>query len=144
MYNFFMLNTQEIFNKNKIREKIIGYIFSYELLNKKLDSIDAFELWDFGGAELKIIDKIAKNYVVFKKLILSFSKKSWTWKRISPLNRSTLLYGTFEMTFEKKPIVIDALVKYIKEYSPDDSYKYINSILEKIGTYYEEIKNNQK
>lgn len=142
MYNFFMLNSQEILNKNKIREKIIGYIFSYELLNKKLDSIDAFELRDFDKKELKIIDKIAKHYIVFKKLILFFSKKSWTWERISPLNRATLLFGTFEISFEKKPVVIDALVKYIKEYSPDDSYKYINSILEKIGIYYEKIKKN--
>ena len=145
MYNFLMINNnQEILNKNKTREKIIGYLFACELLNKKLDPINAFELWEFTNNELKIIEKIAQNYLVFKKLILSYSKKTWPWERISPLNRATLLFGTFEMSFTNKAIVIDSLVKYIKRYSPDDSYKYINSILDKIGIYYEKIKSDQK
>jgi transcription termination factor NusB len=55
-----------------------------------------------------------------------------------------LLYGAFEMSFTNKAIVIDVLIKLTKKYSPDESYKFINSILDKVGKYYEKIKNNKK
>lgn len=127
-----------------LRENVIGYIYSYELLERKLESNDAFEAGNFTDKEIKYIDKISLNYDVFKKLITQFTKKSWPWGRISVINRAVLIYGTFELSFNDKSLVIDVLIKYAKEFIPDDSYKFINSILDKIGGYFEKLKNDKK
>ncbi len=139
-----MIKNKEIFKKNIVRENVINYIYSHEVMNTKINSKNAFELGNYTENEINIIEKITKNYDTFKKIIILFTKKSWNWKRISPLNRSLLLYGAFEMSFTNKAIVIDVLIKLTKKYSPDESYKFINSILDKVGKYYEKIKNNKK
>ena len=141
MYNFFMSENKEII---QIRENVIGYLYSYELLNRDLDSIDAFEIGDYNEKEIKYIEHISKNYNIFKKLATKFTKESWPWERISVLSRSILIYGIFELSFNDAALVIDVIVQYTKNFEPDDSYKFIHSILDKVGKYYETIKTNKK
>lgn len=133
-----------IAQKNIIRENVIGYIYSQEVQDEKLSSISAFESGEYTEIEIKYIEKIANNYEIFKKLIVQFIDKTWTWNRLTSLNRAILIYGAFELSFNDKPLVIDVLVRYAKEYAPDSSYKFINSILDKIGNYYEKIKTTKK
>ncbi|NQZ66251.1 MAG: transcription antitermination protein NusB [Mycoplasmatales bacterium] len=128
----------------KLREKIIGYIYSYELLNQKLNSDNAFEAGTFKNKEILLIDKISKNYEIFKKIISLFIKKDWKWERISAINRAILIYGTFELSFNDKGLVIDVMIKYSKEFVPDNSFKFINFVLDKVGDYLEKIKNSKK
>ena len=128
----------------KLRENVIGYIYGTELMGDVLNSDNAFESGEYTQKDISVIEKISSSYSIFKKLILKYTKSDWTWERIKPLNRAILLYGLFEMSFNDMSLVIDVLVRYAKNFSPDDSYKFINSILEKVGKYYDEIKRNKK
>lgn len=123
------------------RADIITYIYQSELLKKNLDSDLAFESGDFDNSQLKKIEAISKNYDKFQKIVSKYLKSSWSWKRIDPLERAILIYGAFEMSFLDKALVINEMVILAQGYIPGDNYKYINSILDKVGDYYEKIKN---
>ena len=84
------------------------------------------------GAPGKISDRI----------ISSFLKEDWKWERIAPLERSILIYGTFELAVSDKALVINELVDITKGFIPGDSYKFINAILNNVGKYYEKVKKN--
>ena len=135
-------------NKNKYnietREKIIAYIYLYELFSKKLDNINATKIKGYTQQEIKIINNITKAYDLLKKIILIYTKKTWLWERIAPLSRAILVYGAFELSFSDKALVNDILVRYSQKFIPDETYKFINSILDNIGDYYETIKRNKK
>ena len=128
----------------KMRENIIGYFYSSELMNETPNSTTAFEVGDFTRREMNIIESICSKYPRLKKLILRYTKESWSWERIAPLNRALLIYGAYEIYFTDKALIIDVMVTLAKQYSPDDSYKFINSILDKIGDFYAEIKSSKK
>ncbi|MCK5806938.1 MAG: transcription antitermination protein NusB [Mycoplasmataceae bacterium] len=128
----------------KLRENVIGYIYSYELLGLPVDSVKAFESGDFTKNQIKVIERIAANQDMYKKLITQFIRSGWTWERISVMSRSILMYGCYELAFREKALVINELIEYTKEYVPDDSYKFINPILENIWRYYETLKANKK
>ena len=130
--------------KIELRENVIGYIYSYELIKKELDSVEAFESGKYTDKEIKTIEYISKNYQVYKKLILKFTSNSWTWIRTSPLIRAILIYGAFELYIEDTALVIDVLVNYTKDFIPDDTYKLVHSVLDKIGKQYEAIKTSKK
>lgn len=128
----------------ELRENVIGYIYSHELLNTPLNGDAAFESGEYSAKEIKYIEQIGRNYEIFKKLIVKFCTGSWNWSRMSVLSKSILIYGAFELSFNDKALVIDVLIKYAKEFAPDDSYKFINSILDKVGKYYESVKASKK
>lgn len=135
------MNEKDINDKKiQLRENVIGYIYSCFVLEKLIDDKDAFEIGEYSEKEVKIIADISKKQDAFIKLIKQFTKSTWAWERISALNRAILVYGAYEMLFNDKALVIDVLVRYAKDFCPDESYKFINSILEKVGIYYEENK----
>lgn len=133
-----------IIEKNKLRENIIAYIYSYQLFNKKLDSIDAFESGNYTNQEIKIIENISSKEEKFISLIKRFTKDDWKWERISPLHRAILIFSAYEMIFNDVALVIDVMIKYSKKYSDPNSYKFIHSILDKIGKVYEKNKKDKK
>lgn len=54
--------------------------------------------------------------------------------RLSYIDQAILLVGTSEYNLNKdnKKIIIDEAVRIAKEYSDDDSYKYINGVLDNL------------
>ena len=134
----------KIINIMKLRENVIGYIYSYELLGVPVDSIHAFESGDFTPNQIKVIERIVSNQELYKRLITQFIKSGWTWERLPVMSRSILIYGCYELAFREKALVINELIEYTKEYVPNDTYKFINSVLENIWRYYESIKGNKK
>ncbi|MCK5867558.1 MAG: transcription antitermination protein NusB [Mycoplasmataceae bacterium] len=128
----------------KLRENVIGYIYSCELLGLSIDSVEAFESGDFTPNQIKVIERIALNQEMYKKLISQFIKRGWTWVRLPVMSRAILIYGCYELAFREKALVINELIEYTKEYVPDDTYKFVNPVLENIWRYYESIKTNKK
>lgn len=126
--------------KNELRENVIGYIYSNLVMSDKIDMTNAFESGEYTEKEINIITDIEKKQESFVKLIQKFTKADWSWERITPLNKAILIYGAYEMLFNDKALVIDVLVDYSKEFSPDDTFKFINSVLDKVGDYYEKNK----
>lgn len=68
-------------------------------------------------------------------LISSHLSSSWTMERINKVSLAILRISTYEIKFQagsNPKIVIDEAVNIAKEYGSDDSYKFINAILDKI------------
>ena len=68
-------------------------------------------------------------------LISSHLSSSWTLERINKVSLAILRTSTYEIKFQagsNPKIVIDEAVNIAKEYGSDDSYKFINAILDKI------------
>jgi len=130
-------------SKVKKQEEIIQYLYKYELLNKEIDTIDAFENYNFNKSQLKQIEQIKKLYPKLRAMIVK-NLNNWKWERIAPLERSILLFGAFEMMFKSKALVINGMVMISKGFIDDEKHKFINAILENIGRDYERIKTNKK
>ena len=131
MYNSFNMA------QTKSRMNVINVIYVSELTNERLTKESIREDFDLSEIELKSLDWIITKYDGLKKLITTFTKDSWTWTRMAPLERAMLLFGAFELSFRDKKIVINELVILSKGYISGESYKFINAILDKVANYYE-------
>ncbi len=70
------------------------------------------------------------------KLIESHLSASWSMERISRVALAILRVSVYELLFQKgaePKIVIDEAVNIAKDFDTDDSYKFINAVLDKIG-----------
>ncbi len=70
------------------------------------------------------------------KLIVEHLSPSWSMERINKVTLAILRVSIYEMKFKnfaQSGIVIDEAVNIAKNYGPDDSYKFVNAILDKIG-----------
>ena len=70
------------------------------------------------------------------KLIEGHLSTSWSMDRISRVALAILRTSVYELLFQKgaeQKIVIDEAVNIAKDFDTDDSYKFINAVLDKIG-----------
>ena len=70
------------------------------------------------------------------KLIESHLSSSWSMERISRVALAILRTSVYELLFQngaEAKIVIDEAVNIAKDFDTDDSYKFINAVLDKIG-----------
>lgn len=72
------------------------------------------------------IDELIKNHL----------SANWTLERINKVTLAILRTGIYEMKYQsgaEPKIVIDEAVNIAREYGLEDSYKFINAVLDKIG-----------
>lgn len=104
-----------------------------EFSNEELFKI-AFEQENFDADQMKIIEYLVvhKNDIV--NLITPLLEKSWKWERLNFFDRAIMLeaYAEVEVLNTNKAIIIDQALITAKKYNIDDSYKYINPILDKV------------
>ena len=70
------------------------------------------------------------------KLIESHLSASWSMERISRVALAILRTSVYELLFQngaEPKIVIDEAVNIAKDFDTDDSYKFNNAVLDKIG-----------
>ncbi|MCQ2590368.1 MAG: transcription antitermination factor NusB [Treponema sp.] len=70
------------------------------------------------------------------KLIEDHLSASWSLDRINKVTLAILRTSIYELAFvaeSQSGIVIDEAVNIAKDYGTDDSYKFINAVLDKIG-----------
>lgn len=70
------------------------------------------------------------------KLIESHLSASWSMERISRVALAILRTSVYELLFQngaEPKVVIDEAVNIAKDFDTDDSYKFINAVLDKIG-----------
>ena len=127
-------------SKLKSRSNVINYIYKFELMNEEFNNVDAFEKGNFTEEEMKKIEILEKNMKRYKALVNKHIIQGWSWTRLAPLERAILIYGTFELSYMPKALVINEMVILTQGFIPGDSYKFINSILQRVGEYFEKIK----
>ena len=70
------------------------------------------------------------------EMIKAHLTKDWSLERINKVTLAILRTSIYEMKYQAgstPQIVIDEAVKIAKDFGTDDSYKFINAVLDKIG-----------
>lgn len=112
------------------KEKIF-LLYKYYLLNDK--SWIKEEKNEKGQIDwlLGCLEKEEKLIAEIKKRL----KEGWEFFRLPPLEKSILVFGSYEILYQKKvptPLLIDQMIIFSKKYLEKDKYKYINKILDLI------------
>ena len=83
-----------------------------------------------------IITGTIEHIAEIDELIKNHLSENWTLERINKVSLAILRTSIFEMKFQngsQPKIVIDEAVNIAREYGLEDSYKFINAVLDKIG-----------
>ena len=83
-----------------------------------------------------IISGTVEHVAEIDELIKNHLSDNWTLERINKVSLAILRTSIFEMKFQngsQPKIVIDEAVNIAREYGLEDSYKFINAVLDKIG-----------
>ena len=124
-------------SRSSLREKAMFGLYQYLLLKSDIRVI----LEDLCGKELKDIDPFILENVIEclenkDELVSIINKnlKDWSFDRLGYIEQAILLLATSEITRGeiKKPIIINEAVELAKKYCDDDSYKFINGVLDNL------------
>ena len=83
-----------------------------------------------------IITGTIEHIAEIDELIKNHLSENWSIDRINKVSLAILRTSIFEMKFQngsQPKIVIDEAVNIAREYGLEDSYKFINAVLDKIG-----------
>ena len=83
-----------------------------------------------------IISGTVEHIKEIDALITKHISSNWTFERINKVSLAILRTSVYQMKFQagvEPKIVIDEAVNIAREYGPEDSYKFINAVLDKIG-----------
>lgn len=83
---------------------------------------------------IKIINYFKKNREEITNMIKPFLKENWTWNRLLAIDRAIICNAICESKILKtdKKVIIDQAIITSKNFSDENSYKFINSILDKV------------
>ena len=83
-----------------------------------------------------IISGTIEHVSQIDELIKAHLSANWTFERINKVSLAILRTSIYEMKFQagsEPKIVIDEAVNIAREFGLDESYKFINAVLDKIG-----------
>ncbi|VEU59314.1 transcription antitermination factor NusB [Mesomycoplasma neurolyticum] len=130
-------------NENRLtyRKMIISILYQFELENLIVNSEVVNKKFKLNQQEKETISFIEKRYTFFRASIIKFlEKKETTWRSTKPLIRAILIFGTFELLYITKEIVINEFVELTKIYTleeKENDYKFVNAILQKVSELFE-------
>jgi len=131
-------------------------LYSWDVSKSSIDDILTFS-WLHkdeeitSGEEVTEISDVAKEEQTFASLIIAGTidhvdeidkiigpklSANWSLERINKVALAILRTSTYEICYQKgidNKIVIDEAVNIAREFGPDDSYKFINAVLDKIA-----------
>lgn len=121
-------------NRHEYRVHIIFALYQSLLLKKDLES--SFND-NFADDSNEFYTTIRNDLLINKdKYIEEISNHlvKWTFDRLSYIDQAILLesYSEIQTELNNKNIVIDEAIRIAKEYSDEESYKYINGVLDRI------------
>lgn len=114
---------------NKEYKKILPEIVS-DVMELPYDECDDFFK--------SILFESVKQKKEFIDLISLYLSKTWKFNRLSLIEQSILLLFTSEIINHQveTQVAIDMAIDLSKKYGDDQSYKFINAVLDKIGKEY--------
>lgn len=109
-------------------------IFSW--LNKDSENSNKNDINDETLFASIIVKGTIDNISQIDELIDSHLSANWSKDRINKVTLAILRTSIYELKFQSgsnPKIVIDEAINIAKEYGADDSFKFINAVLDKIG-----------
>lgn len=85
--------------------------------------------------QCEILTKIINYEYDLIDLIDENLKQGWSFESLKPIEKAILILAVYEIIYTKidKKIVINEAIIIAKTYCPNDVYKYINGVLDKIN-----------
>ncbi|MCU4117310.1 transcription antitermination protein NusB [Mycoplasma zalophi] len=108
----------------------ITVLYQCELFKIDINTEKIFNDLTINENKVETIEKL-KNTLPKIKNLLQLATNDRLWEQIEPLVRAILIYGVFEMSFNDPALVINEMINITKIYSPGNTYKFVNSILDK-------------
>ena len=145
------------------KSRIIAFqaIYSWDVSGESLDNLTQFSWVDskenLDESELTfsrlLIAGTIENIEKVDELIKSHLSENWSFDRLNKVTLSILRISIYSLVFQKEiapSIVIDEAISIAKEFGPQDSFKFINAMLDKIqpsaiicfGTPFDEMQGN--
>ncbi|MBR0420325.1 MAG: transcription antitermination factor NusB [Erysipelotrichaceae bacterium] len=122
-------------NRHEYREKIVFSLYQHLLLHKNLNDCfeNNFEEDEINEYVRKIRDDILVNKDNYIEEISKYLHK-WKFERLNLVEQAILLEMVSELKqkLNDPAVVIDEAVILAKEYCDDESYKFINGVLDNI------------
>lgn len=120
-------------NRHETREKIVFSLYQHLLLNKDLVTSFSNNFEHQDDFTFQIMQDLIVNEEEYILLISKYLIK-WTFDRLNKVEQAILLEAVSEMklNLNESAVIIDEAVILSKMYGDDDSYKYINGVLDNI------------
>ena len=142
-------------SRRKSRILAFQALFSWEASESSLEDLLTFS-WNYKDSNVleqapALESEVAKDEKVFASLLVSGTinniteidklitehlTDNWSFDRINKVALAILRVSIYELKFQPDSvakIVIDEAVNIAKQFGADDSYKFINAILDKLG-----------
>lgn len=128
------------------KSRIIAFqaIYSWDVSGESLDNLlqfawvdakDNLEESDLTFSRLMIAGTI-ENSAQIDDLIKSHLSENWNFDRLNKVTLAVLRISIYSLMFQKdiaSSIVIDEAIALAKEFGPEDSFKFVNAMLDKIS-----------
>jgi transcription antitermination protein NusB len=139
-------------SRRKARILAFQALYAWESSNASLD-----DLLKFSWLEESKIDQLEEEIVAFTRLIIAGTLENadaidakirkhlshWPFERLKKVDLAILRMGTYCLMFQNDippQITIDEAIEIAKEYGSEDSYKFINGVLDGIHKDYDKTK----
>ena len=82
---------------------------------------------------LEVIERAIERQEIYELAMNQYLKK-WRFDRLSFIEQAILLIACaeLELGYQEKPIIVNEAVRLAKEFGDDESYKFINGVLDAI------------
>jgi N utilization substance protein B len=112
----------------EISEERVKEVLSFDWVESKID----FEIADFTRM---LINGTLKNIERIDSFISKYSL-TWNISRISLLDKNLLRFSIFSLLYQPEipaTVIINEAVDIAKKFCEDDSYKFVNGILDEVN-----------
>lgn len=135
--------------RTKARKRALDMLFQADVRGESLNAIVAAEAQRAAGEPdraaswlyaREIVDGVADHRDEIDELIASYAQ-GWTLERMPNVDRALLRLSAWEVLHNPEvptAVAIDEAVELAKEYSTDDSARFINGVLGRIAQHAEE------
>lgn len=127
--------------EHKREGRILAFqaLYSYEFEHKEPEALLTFFKESESSSEAQsyaqsLVIGILDNISIIDDLIIS-RLKGWDFSRVSMVDKAILRLAIYEMMYEdlEDLIIINEAVEIIKQFGEEESYKFVNGILDAIS-----------
>ena len=122
-------------NRHETREKIVFALYQHLLLKKDINVcfVNNFDSDDLDDYIRTIRNDVIDNEESYIDEISKYLVK-WSFDRLNLVEQAILLEATSEIkqNLNEKAVIIDEAIILTKQYCDEESFKYINGVLDKI------------
>lgn len=131
-------------SRRKSRILAFQALYSWDASSESLDTllqfswVESIDSMDPGALDFArfLISGTVENIELIDGKIKENLSQNWNFDRLNKVSLAILRISVFSILFQKDipvTIVIDEAIDISKEFGQDDSFKFINAILDKIG-----------